>query len=89
MTDAATDTNLKLRAYSPGGFPILAVQTPEGELRLLYYETGYDLENSKLAEEDWLRDNAVGRHSFVEVDPPEELDASSLKEYVEREILDA
>lgn len=87
MTDAATDPNLKLKAYSPGEFPILAVQTPEGELRLLYYETGYDLENSKPAEEGWLRDNAVGRHSFIEVDPPKELDASSLKEYVERGVL--
>ncbi len=89
MTDAATDTNLKLKAYSPGGFPILAVQTPEGGLRLLYYETGYDLENSKPAEEGWLQDNAVGRHSFIEVDPPQEILPSGLREYVEREILEA
>ncbi len=82
-----TDTTLKLRAYSPGKFPILVVQTPDDELRLLYYETNYDPEAFKLAEEDWLRDNAIGRHSFIEVKTSKELDASELKEYVSREIL--
>lgn len=84
-----TDTTLKLRAYSPGKFPILVVQTPDDELRLLYYETDYDLEVFKSAKEDWLRDNAIGRHSFVEVETPKDLDASELKEYVESEILNS
>jgi hypothetical protein len=84
-----TDATLKLRAYSPGKFPILVVQMPDDELRLLYYETDYDLEAYKPAEEDWLRDNAIGRHSFTEVETPKDLDASELKEYVESEILNS
>lgn len=84
-----TDITLKLRAYSPGKLPILVVQTPDDELRLLYYETDYDLEVFKSAKEDWLRDNAIGRHSFVEVETPKDLDASELKEYVESEILNS
>lgn len=89
MTETPTSQKLKLRAYSPGKFPILAVETPEGELRLLYYETGYDLSNFKPAEEAWLQDNAVGRHSFVALDPPEESSVEELQDYVEREILEA
>jgi hypothetical protein len=84
-----TDATLKLRAYSPGKFPILVVQMPDDELRLLYYETYYDLEAYKPAKEDWLRDNAIGRHSFIEVETPKDLDASELKEYVESEILNS
>ncbi|MDQ3386572.1 MAG: hypothetical protein M3475_03075 [Actinomycetota bacterium] len=84
-----TDITLKLRAYSPGKFPILVVQTPDDELRLLYYETDYDPEVFKPAKEDWLRDNAIGRHSFIEVETPKDLDASELKEYVESEILNS
>jgi hypothetical protein len=86
MTDTSHESNLKLRAYSPGKYPILVVELPEGELRLLYHETGYDLDRFKPAEESWLRDNAVGRHSFVEVDPPQDLSASELGDYVEREV---
>ena len=89
MTDAVANTKLKLRAYSPGKFPILAVETTEGELRLLYYETGYDLDQFKPAKEDWLRDNAIGRHSFVEVDPPRELAVGELAGFVEHEISSA
>lgn len=88
MTETSASQKLKLRAHSPGKFPILAVETPEGELRLLYYETDYDLSNFKPAEEAWLQDNAVGRHSFVALDPPEELTASGLGDYVEREIFE-
>src|SRR3712207_8271833 len=51
-------------------YPILVVELPGGELRTLYYETGYDLGRAKGVEEDWLRENAIGRHSFVEVNPP-------------------
>ena len=87
MVDAPQEQNLKLRAYSPGKSPILVAELPDGELRLLYHETGYDLGRFKPAEEDWLRDNAVGRHSFVEVKPPRELRASELPDYVDREVL--
>ena len=84
-----TDANLKLRAYSPGPFPILAIQTPEGDLRLLYYETNYDPDQFKPASEDWLRENAVGRHSFVELDPARDLTAEELKNIAERGTVDA
>jgi hypothetical protein len=84
-----TDATLKLRAYSPGKFPILVVQMPDDELRLLYYETDYDLEAYKPAEEDWLRDNAIGRHSFIKVETLKELDASRIQDYVESEILNS
>jgi len=65
------------------------VQMPDDELRLLYYETDYDLEAYKPAEEDWLRDNAIGRHSFIKVETPKELDASRIQDYVESEILNS
>lgn len=84
-----TDATLTLRAYSPGKFPILVVQMPDDELRLLYYETDYDLEAYKPAEEDWLRDNAIGRHSFIKVETLKELDASRIQDYVESEILNS
>jgi hypothetical protein len=84
-----TDATLKLRAYSPGKFPILVVQMPDDELRLLYYETDYDLEAYKPAEENWLRDNAIGRHSFIKVEISKELDASRIQDYVESEILNS
>lgn len=86
MIDTPRERNLKLRAYSPGKYPILAVELPEGELRLLYHETDYDLDRFKPAGEGWLRDNALGRHGFVEVDPPRELAASDLQDYVKREV---
>jgi hypothetical protein len=40
-----------------------------------------------VVEADWLRENAIGRHSFVESNPPLEISASSLKDYVSRELL--
>ena len=63
------------------------VELPGGTLRTVYFETGYDLEAAKEVGEDWLRDNAIGRHSFVESNPPREIPASALQEYVTRELL--
>jgi hypothetical protein len=63
------------------------VELPSGGLRTLYFETGYDLERAKTVEEDWLQENALGRHSFIEVDPPVETPAGSLGDYVRRKLL--
>jgi hypothetical protein len=87
MSDAATDETVKIRAHSSGRYPILVVELPDGGLRTLYFETGYDLGNAKEVEEGWLRENAIGRHSFVEVSPPRETPVSSLGDYVNGEIL--
>ena len=84
---AAANT-VKVRAYSPGRYPILVVETAGGELRTAYFETGYDLGSSKEVEEGWLKENALGRHSFVEVSPPREVEAGSLEDYVSRELLE-
>jgi hypothetical protein len=84
---AAEDT-VKVRAYSPGKYPILVVELTGGGLRTAYFETGYDLGSAKEVEEGWLRENAIGRHSFVEISPPREISASSLKDYVSRELLE-
>ena len=78
---------MKILAYSPGRYPILVVELSPGELRTLYYETGYDPERTKPVTEEWLRENAIGRHSFVEVDPPREVPISTLRDYVSRELL--
>ncbi len=78
---------MKVRAYSPGRYPILVVELAGGELRTVYFETAYDLGNAKVVREDWLRENAIGRHSFVEASPPREIPASSIKDYVSRELL--
>ena len=79
---------MKVRAYSPGRYPILVVELAGGELRTVYFETAYDLGNAKVVREEWLRENAVGRHSFVEANPPREIPASSIKDYVSRELLE-
>jgi hypothetical protein len=78
---------VRIRANSRGEYPILVVELPSGGLRTVYFETGYDLGRAKTVEEDWLRENAIGRHSFVAVDPPLQTPAGSLGEYVRREIL--
>ena len=78
--------SVRIRAYSPGEYPILVVELTSGGLRTVYFETGYDLGRAKAVEEDWLLENAIGRHSFVEVDPPVEIPAGSLHDYVRREI---
>ena len=80
---------VKVRANSPGRFPILVVELPDGGLCTVYFETGYDLERTKPVTEDWLLENAIGRHSFVEVDPPQEVRTSDLADYVRRELLEA
>ncbi len=87
MSDAAAEGTVRVRAYSPGKFPILVVELAGGELRTVYLETSYDLGSAKVVEEGWLRENAIGRHSFVEVSPPREIPASSLRDYVSRELL--
>jgi hypothetical protein len=86
MSENPQDT-VKVRANSPGKYPILVVELPDGGLRTAYFETGYDLGRGKTVGEDWLRDNAIGRHSFVAVDPPAEVPAPSLEGYVRRELL--
>jgi hypothetical protein len=85
---SAAEGTVKIRAYSPGRYPILVVELASGGLRTVYYETGYDLGSAKEVEEGWLRDNAIGRHSFVEVSPPREMPAGSLKDHVKRELLE-
>ncbi len=79
---------VKVRANSPGRFPILVVELPDGSLRTVYYETGYDLERTKPVTEDWLLENAIGRHSFVRPAPLAQISASSLEDYVRRELLE-
>jgi len=77
----------RILAYSPGRYPILVVELSSGELRTFYYETGYDPESTKPVTKDWLRENALGRHSFVEVNPPREAQVSFLGDYVRQELL--
>jgi hypothetical protein len=88
VSEATTEGTVKIRAHSLGSYPILVVELPDGGLRTVYLETGYDLARAKEVEEGWLRDNAVGRHSFVEVNPPREMPASSLEGYVKEELLE-
>ncbi|HET7271897.1 MAG TPA: hypothetical protein VFI90_12505 [Rubrobacter sp.] len=88
MEGTTPDEAVRIRANSPGKYPILIIELPAGDLRALYFETGYDLGRAKRVGEDWLRENAIGRHSFVEVDPPVETTARALGDYVRREILE-
>jgi hypothetical protein len=62
------------------------LELDSGMLRVVYHETGYDLELSKSVGEEWLRDNAIGRHSFVEVSPPRRMPADELGNYVAGEL---
>lgn len=78
---------MKIRANSPGERPIVVVELPSGELRAAYYETGYELESAKPVGEDWLRENAIGRHSFLEASLPTEVPAAGVWDYVRRELL--
>jgi hypothetical protein len=80
--------NVSVLAHSPGRYPILVVELPSGELRTAYFETDYDLGRAKPVERDWLRDNAIGRHSFVALDPPVEKQVTSLADYVRSELLE-
>ena len=79
--------NAKILAHSPGRYPILVAELAPGDLRTLYFETGYDPERAKPVTEKWMRENAIGRHSFVEVAPPREMPTSALRDYVREEIL--
>ena len=85
---SVAEETVKVRAYSPGRYPILVVELATGELRTVYYETAYDLGRAKVVDEGWLRENAIGRHGFVEADPPPEIPATSIKDYVSRELLE-
>ena len=82
------ENEARILAHSPGRYPILVVELSPGKLRTFYYETNYDPEQTKPVTEDWLRENAIGRHSFVEVDPPYEVPISSLRDYVRQELLE-
>ncbi len=79
--------NARIFAYSPGRYPILVVELAPGEFRTLYYETGYDPERSKPVTEEWMTENAVGRHSFVKVSPPRDVQTQALRDYVREELL--
>ena len=88
MNPETPESEAKILARSPGRYPILVVELPSGELRTFYYEAGYAPEQSKPVTEDWLRENALGRHDFVEVNPPREIPLSALSNYVRRELLE-
>lgn len=88
MNVEKSSQNAKILAYSPGRYPILIAELAPGDFRTLYYETGYDPERSKPVTEEWVRENAVGRHSFVEVSPPREIPAPALGDYVREELLE-
>jgi hypothetical protein len=83
----APENEVKILAYSPGRYPILVVEISPKDLQTLYFETGYDAERTKPVTKEWLCENAIGRHSFVEVDPPREVPISALRDYVSREVL--
>ena len=87
MESIAADEEVKILAHSPGKYPILVVERPSGELFTAYFETGYDLGRAKTVDRDWLEENAIGRHSFVGLNPPVEMPAASLADYVRREIV--
>ncbi len=86
MNDTTQGDRVKIRANSPGRYPILIVELANGALVAAYHETGYDLSRTKPVQEEWVRENAIGRHSFVEVDPPVEGAASALGDYAREEI---
>ena len=81
-------SEVRVLAYSPGRYPILVVEASPGELRTFYFETGYDPERTKPVSEDWLGENALGRHGFVEVNPPRKVQIPALGDYVRRELLE-
>lgn len=85
MEENSRDT-VTVRAYSPDAHPILVLERDSGELYAVYHETGYDLDRAKRVSEEWLRDNALGRHSFREVSPPRSLSAGALRDYVRNEL---
>ena len=88
MDPTTSEYEVKILAHSPGRYPILVVKLPTGELRTFYYETGYDPEQGKSVTKNWLFENAIGRHCFVEVDSPHEVTLPTLRDYVSRELLE-
>ena len=88
MDPETSENQTKILAHSPGRYPILVVELPTGELRTFYYETGYEPERTKPVTEDWLRENALGRHGFIEVDPPHEVPLLALRDFVRQELLE-
>lgn len=88
MSEEIKKNHVRIRAKSPGKSPILIVELPAEELRIAYYETEYDLERTKPANEHWLQENAIGRHSFIAVESPEDVAADAILDYVRREVLD-
>lgn len=88
MVEKPEQETAKILAHSPGRYPILVVEMPSGELRTFYYETGYDPQLTKPVSEEWLRENALGRHSFVEISPPQEIQISAFRDYVRQELLE-
>lgn len=90
LPDMNTEAGNQVRilAHSPGSYPILIAEPAPGEPpRAFYFEAGYDPQKTKPVTETWLRDNAIGRHSFVELDPPRTMSVSGMAEYVRRELL--
>ena len=87
MAIEEANETVRVLAYSPGKYPILVIELPSGKLCTAYFETGYDLGRTKPVERDWLRENAIGRHSFVEAIPPAQTPAASLEDYVRSELL--
>jgi hypothetical protein len=81
------DATARVLAHSPGRHPILVAELNPGGLRVLYHETGYDVEKTKPVTHEWLRENAIGRHSFIPLEPPREMPASALSGFVEQELL--
>jgi hypothetical protein len=86
--DETAENEARVLAHSPGRYPILVVELSPGDLRTFYYETGYNLDQTKPVTENWLWENAIGRHCFVEVDPPYKVPVASLRNYVLREFLE-
>jgi len=86
--DETAENEVRVLAHSPGRYPILVVELSTGEPRTFYYETGYDPEQTKPVTKDWLRENAIGRHSFVDGHPPYQVPVTPLKDYVRRELLE-
>jgi len=87
MAVEETNESVRVLAHSPGKNPILVIERRSGELCTAYFETGYDLGRAKPVEKDWLTENAIGRHSFVEVTPPLKTTAASLADYVSSKLL--
>ena len=88
MTVEEASESVRVLAHSPGRYPILVVERQSGELCAAYFETDYDLGRARPVERDWLRENAIGRHSFVKVTPPAHKPATSLADYVRSELLE-